>query len=155
VPQEVWLLRHGDAEPGDGDDAGRRLTQKGERQSRAAGAALAALGVEFDVILASPRVRGLDTARLAADALGGADIEVHRPLSGGFDASDLAVLVAGRHADARILLVGHEPDFSRVVHDFTGGRVDIKKGGIAVVRLERGSGELLALLRPGEIRRMS
>ena len=35
-----------------------------------------------------------------------------------------------------VLLVGHEPDFSRVVAELTGGRVDLKKGGLAVVRLE-------------------
>jgi phosphohistidine phosphatase len=153
VTQEVWLLRHGDAEPGNGDDAARRLTEKGVRQSRAAGTALAALGVEFDGVLASPRVRGLDTARLVAEALGG-EVEIHEPLSGGFDADDLAELLARFGLDARILLVGHEPDFSQVVDDVTGGRIDLKKGGIAVVRPERGSGELLALLRPAELKRI-
>ena len=48
-------------------------------------------------------------------------------------------------------MVGHEPDFSQVVHDFTGGRVDFKKGGIAAVRVERGGGELLVMLRPREL----
>ncbi len=33
----IHLLRHGDAEDGDGDDASRPLTAKGERQARAAG----------------------------------------------------------------------------------------------------------------------
>jgi phosphohistidine phosphatase len=154
VSQEVWLLRHGDAEHGDGDDAARRLTEKGVRQSRAAGRALAALGPEFNAVLASPRVRALDTARLAVEAMGGGEVEVHGSLSGGFDADDLAELLAGFGSDARILLVGHEPDFSQVVHDVTGGRVDLKKGGVAVMRLARGSGELLALLRPAEVRRI-
>jgi hypothetical protein len=31
----IYLLRHGDAEDGDGDDAARRLTAKGERQGLA------------------------------------------------------------------------------------------------------------------------
>ena len=43
----IWLLRHGDAADGSPDDE-RPLTEKGERQSRAAGAALARLGVELD-----------------------------------------------------------------------------------------------------------
>jgi phosphohistidine phosphatase len=151
MSQEVWLLRHGDAEPGDGDDAGRRLTDKGERQSRAAGAALVGLGLEFDAVLASPRVRALGTARLAVDALGVGQVDVHRPLSGGFDADDLTELLAGFAPDATILLVGHEPDFSQLVHDLTGGRIELKKGGIAAARVERGRGELLALLRPREL----
>ena len=53
-----------------------------------------------------------------------------------------------------MLVVGHEPDFSQVVYDLTGGRVDIKKGGVAAVRLDGSSGELIALLRPREIARI-
>jgi len=34
------------------------------------------------------------------------------------------------------------------VHDFTGSRVDFKKGGVAAFRT---SGELLALLRPRDL----
>ena len=33
--------------------------------------------------------------------------------------------------DQRVLVVGHEPDFSQVVYDLTGARIDFKKGGIA------------------------
>ena len=50
-----------------------------------------------------------------------------------------------------MLVVGHDPSFSQVVHDLTGARVDFKKGGVAVVRTERTGGELLALLRPREL----
>jgi phosphohistidine phosphatase len=50
-----------------------------------------------------------------------------------------------------VLVVGHEPSFSQVVHDLTGGRVDFKKGGVAAVRAERSGGELLTLLRPKEL----
>ena len=53
--------------------------------------------------------------------------------------------------DARVLVVGHDPSFTQVVHDMTGGRVDFKKGGVAVVRAVRTGGELLALLRPREL----
>ena len=59
----IWLLRHGDAEDGSGKpDAERELTEKGERQSRNAGKALKALGVELDVCLASPKVRAASPA---------------------------------------------------------------------------------------------
>jgi phosphohistidine phosphatase len=51
-----------------------------------------------------------------------------------------------------VLLVGHEPDLSRVVADITGGTIDLKKGGLAVVRLEGGaSGELIILMRSREL----
>ena len=69
----IWLLRHGDAEAGDGKpDADRDLTEKGERQSRDAGKALKALGVQLDVCLTSPKVRAKRTAELACAELGGA-----------------------------------------------------------------------------------
>jgi len=53
--------------------------------------------------------------------------------------------------DARVLVVGHEPDFSQTVFDFTGGRVDLKKGGVAAVRVDGTRGELIDLLRPREL----
>jgi phosphohistidine phosphatase len=138
----IWFLRHGDAEDGTGDDAARRLTSKGERQSRDAGLALAALGVAIDTCLASPKVRALETARLTCDRLG-VEVEVAEALRGGdFDPAELA---AGR---GDVLLVGHEPDFSRAVQALTGARVELKKGGLAAVE----DGSLAALLRPRQIR---
>jgi phosphohistidine phosphatase len=95
-------------------------------------------------------VRALDTARLACEPLG-IEPMVHEPLSSGFDAGDARELLAGVGGDGPVLVVGHEPDFSQTVHDLTGARADLKKGGIAVVRVEGGSGELRALLRPAEL----
>ena len=45
------------------------------------------------------------------------------------------------------MLVGHEPDLSRLVAALTGARIEMKKGGLAAI----GGGALLALLRPREI----
>jgi phosphohistidine phosphatase len=149
MPRQLWLLRHGDAEdPGAGPDAVRPLTAKGARQARAAGRALARLGLEFEAVYASPRKRALETAFLAGGELG-LRARVHQPLQGGFTRADAEELLAGTGAGARVLLVGHEPDFSQLVWDFTGGRIDLKKGGIAVLRDP--PSELVALLRPREI----
>ena|SRR5436305_3662844 len=148
MPRQLWLLRHGDAEPaGGGPDADRDLTDKGRRQSVAAGRALARLGARFDAVYASPRTRARDTAWIAAAELG-VSPRVHQPLHGGFTREDAEELLAGAGPDARILLVGHEPDFSQLAHDLTGGRIDLKKGGLAVIRLPA---ELVALLRPREL----
>jgi phosphohistidine phosphatase len=137
----LYLLRHGDAEDGNGDDAARRLTEKGRRQADAAGRALAALDVELGACLTSPRARAAETARLACAPLG-VDPEVAEELAGGrFDAPGLA---AGR---GETLLVGHEPDFSDEVARLTGARAKMKKGGLAVVD----GSALVALLRPAEL----
>jgi phosphohistidine phosphatase len=154
MAKQLWFLRHGDAEPhGAREDFDRRLTEKGERQSRVAGAALHGLGITFNTVFTSPRVRALDTAKLACESLGCEPV-VHEPLSGGFDVDDAMELVEAfdDDDDARILVVGHEPDFSQTIRDLTGGRMDMKKGGVAGVRVERRTGELLVLLRPAELR---
>ncbi len=52
---------------------------------------------------------------------------------------------------ARVLLVGHEPDLSTVVAELTGARIDLKKGGLAIVRIDGPGGQLLVLLRPSEL----
>src|SRR5512139_2634793 len=123
MAQQLWLLRHGEAEPHEAreDDAARRLTPRGERQARDAGAALAALGLELVAAFTSPRVRALDTARLACESLG-VEPEVLDGLSEDWDERDAREIMAGFGSDDRVLVVGHEPDFSQVVHDLTGGR---------------------------------
>ncbi|HEX3875326.1 MAG TPA: phosphoglycerate mutase family protein [Solirubrobacteraceae bacterium] len=149
MSRQLWLLRHGEAEPhGIRPDADRELTAKGRRQSLNAGRALRRLGIEFEAVYASPRVRALDTARLACGELG-VDVAVHEPLGGGFERSAAAGLLDECSGDGRLLLVGHEPDFSQLAYDFTGGRIDLKKGGIAAIRAA--PGELLVVLRPREI----
>jgi phosphohistidine phosphatase len=148
---QLWLLRHGEAVPHESkSDADRELTPRGERQSVAAGEGLARLGVEFDACYTSPKVRARDTARLACQALN-IEPQEEDSLTDGFDREDALELLYRHGDDARVLVVGHDPSFTQVVHDFTGARVDFKKGGVAVVRTERAGGELLALLRPREL----
>ena len=139
----IWLLRHGDAQDGS-PDAERPLTDKGRDQSRAAGAALRALGVEIDACLTSPKMRAADTARIACAELGDIEPQLEPKLAGGpFDADALA---AGLGDD--VLLVGHDPDFSSAVHSLTGAQVRMKKGGVAGID----RGELMVLLRPRELK---
>jgi phosphohistidine phosphatase len=95
-------------------------------------------------------VRARDTARLACGALNIDPVD-EDVLADGFSRDDALELLHRHGADARVLVVGHEPSFSQVVHDLTGGRIDFKKGGVAAVRAERTGGELLALLRPREL----
>jgi phosphohistidine phosphatase len=148
VAQQLWLLRHGEAVPHDSKpDPDRELTARGERQSIAAGKGLARLGLEFAACYSSPKVRALDTARLASEALN-VEPEVRDVLANGFGADDARELLMEHDADARILVVGHDPSFSQVVHDLTGGRIDFKKGGVAAIRMPS---ELILLLRPREL----
>jgi phosphohistidine phosphatase len=137
----IWLLRHGDAADGT-PDAERPLTPKGEEQARNAGLALRRLEVPIDACLTSPKVRAVETARIACEAYGGElEVVVEESLQGGpFDPREVA---AGFE---NVLLVGHDPDFSMAVHSLTGAQVRMKKGGLAGIS----KGELSVLLRPAE-----
>ncbi len=137
----IWFLRHGDAEPHGGDDAARELTEKGRKQARWAGEALAVMGWEIEICLTSPKVRAADTAKIACEVLG-MEPEVEERLRGGpFEAEAIA---DGRDA----LLVGHEPDFSTAINALTGAGVKLKKGGLASCE----PGILHGLYRPKDLK---
>lgn len=136
----LWLLRHAEAADGSPDDE-RPLTARGARHAQAAGKALAHLGVNVDVCLTSPKQRALETARLACEPLG-VEPTIEPRLSGEpFDADELTAGMGD------VLLVGHDPSFSLVLHDLTGVQSRMRKGGLAGIS----KGELLSLLRPAEL----
>jgi phosphohistidine phosphatase len=136
----LWLLRHAEAEDGVPDDE-RPLTERGARQADAAGRALAVLGINLDVCLSSPKLRAVQTAERACEPLG-LPVTIERALSG--EPFDVDALTAGL---GDVLLVGHDPSFSILLHDLTGVQARMKKGGLAAIS----KGELLALLRPSEL----
>jgi phosphohistidine phosphatase len=141
----IWLLRHGEAADGS-PDSDRPLTEEGREQSRVAGAAMKALGVQLDACLSSPKLRAADTAKIACASLG-VDFQLEPKLAGG--PIDAEALAAGLGDE--VMLVGHDPDFSTAVHDLTGAQVRMKKGGLAAVN----KGELILLLRPHELKRIA
>jgi phosphohistidine phosphatase len=112
------------------------------------------MDVRFDAILFSPKVRARQTAEIAAEALGDeqrGEMRTYPPLAGGFDAEQALEAIQEVPGEGRLLLVGHEPDLSQVVAGLTGATIDLKKSGLAVVRLEGTRGELVVLLRPREL----
>ncbi|MGZ4233043.1 MAG: SixA phosphatase family protein [Solirubrobacteraceae bacterium] len=136
----LWLLRHAEAADGAPDDE-RPLTERGMRQADAAGIALARLETHIDVCLSSPKVRALQTAQRACEPLG-VEVRVERALGGEpFDVHDL---IAGL---GDVLLVGHDPSFSMLLHDLTGAQARMRKGGLACIN----KGELISLMRPAEL----
>jgi phosphohistidine phosphatase SixA len=103
---------------------------------------------DFDACYASPKVRAWETASLACAALN-VDPVREDSLANGFGRVDALALIEAH--DGNLLVVGHEPSFSQVVYDFSGARVDFKKGGIVALSARRTGGELLVALRPKEI----
>ena len=136
----IWLLRHAEAADGFPDDE-RPLTERGIRQAEAAGRALARLGEHIEICVTSPKLRARQTAELACEHLG-VEIRVEPRLSG--EPFDVRELTAGLGV---VMLVGHDPSFSLLLHDLTGAQSRLKKGGLAGIN----KGELVALLRPGDL----
>ena len=153
----LFLLRHGladrDQYHGDDDDL-RPLTMEGRRRMGLEADFIVGLAPGIDAVITSPLVRAVETAEIVASRLGLAGtVTTDRRLGFGFDLPELVAMLAGLAADRRrIMIVGHEPSFSRVIGDLVGGaRVVMKKGALARVDLVPGDevrGRLMWLLQP-------
>lgn len=147
---ELYLLRHADA--GDpmawqGDDAERPLSGKGRRQARRVGRWLADLGRRPDAILTSPKARALQTATIVGASL---DLEpmIDARLAGPLDHGVIAELVAEYPLPGRrLMLVGHDPDFSAMASSLSGAPVTLRKGALARIDLDGAAGVASGSLR--------
>ena len=143
---EIFLMRHGLAvergTTGFKDDALRPLTPKGRRQLRKIATAIKKMDLRCDQILSSPLVRAKQTAEIVA-----AELKLKKCLKfsnarapGGDAAILLRQLTRMRPSPKRLLLVGHEPDLSRLISRLvTGGlelQLDFKKGGLCKLEVE-------------------
>jgi phosphohistidine phosphatase len=148
----LYFLRHGIADWPDWDparDHERPLTKDGVKKMKEQARALADLGLKIDAILSSPYARAYQTADIVAGKLG-LEVKAEPLLAPGFNSDKLAEIARSFADDQALLLVGHEPNFSMVIAEITGGgRVQMKKGTLARVDVNRElQGELVWLLPP-------
>jgi phosphohistidine phosphatase len=108
------LVRHAEAAPGDPDEL-RALTPEGHEQARRLGERLRAEGVEPDAVLTSPLLR----ARETATELGFGDPQPLDELGPGATVDDIWTAIAGR--GETLVVVGHQPDCSRITAALRGG----------------------------------
>jgi phosphohistidine phosphatase len=152
---ELYLLRHsdaGDPEAWTRPDAERPLSGKGRRQAERLGRHLAAVEFAPDAILTSPKVRAAETAGLVAEALG-RPVEEDERLAGPLGIDALEAILTDAGSARRIVLVGHDPDFSELLTDLVGAPgLSMRKGALARVDvdvpIEPGGGVLRWLLPP-------
>ena len=153
---ELYFLRHGDAVTGEswkGKDGKRPLSAPGAALMEREAAAIARLCGRVDVILCSPSLRARQTAEIVVRKLGRRELlEVEERLSPGFGVDELAAILRERHGAGALLLVGHEPDFSKMIGQLIGGGdVEMKKAAVARVDcndISPGSGVLQWLVTP-------
>jgi phosphohistidine phosphatase len=101
-----------------------------------------------DAILTSPLPRASQTAEIVGQRLG-IELQTDPALAHGFNIERLRRLLAKRGAEC-VMIVGHEPEFSEVIGELTGGKIKISKAGVALLEINRSwsSGTLLWLFPP-------
>ncbi len=144
---EIYLLRHGLAiehgTPGFENDSARPLTTKGINQLKKVSAAMAAIDLEFDLILSSPLLRAKETAEIVAKKLKlKKRLKFSDTLAPGKEVKFLiAHLQKIKPAPKKILLVGHEPFLSELVSLLVTGslqlQMDFKKAGLCKLETEK------------------
>jgi len=146
---KLYLLRHGKADWPDWNksDDERPLTEEGKVQMAAVAKLLARLEIA-PAILTSPLPRASQTADIAGKHLK-QKVRVEPLLRPGFDAGQLKKILKDFSGDS-LMIVGHEPDFTRTIFQLTGGQTRLPKAGVALVEFEPGSmkGELRWLVPP-------
>jgi phosphohistidine phosphatase len=140
---EIYVLRHGIAvergTPGYKKDSDRPLTKEGEEKLYQIAQAMLSMELKFDLILSSPYVRAAKTAQIVASEM---NEEVTFTDSLEPDGNALALISQiNDEKPQRVLLVGHEPDLSRLISVLTTGgtaaAIELKKGGLCKMSTDR------------------
>lgn len=137
---ELYIIRHGIAEEGQPgrSDSERELTDDGRKKTAAVVKTVRRAGVAPSLILSSPYVRALQTARIAADELGYKGQILQAESLVPHHSPEMVWNTLREHRDeSAILLAGHEPLLSHLVAYLLASpalRVEMKKA--AVVRLD-------------------
>jgi phosphohistidine phosphatase len=136
-------------------DAGRALTPRGRARFRAEVLGLRRLGLRFDAVLTSPKLRAVQTAELLAPLADGTPRTIVHLAR--IPAAPLLAEIRG----ASVAVVGHEPWLSELAAWLTtgnrrlGAKFRMKKGGVIVLEGEPrpGTMRLVAALPPKVLRR--
>ena len=110
--KSLTLLRHAksERESPDGSDFARSLNDRGRTDAKRMGEEIRDLGLEYDLVLASPAQRVVETVEGAGDLSPQYDRRI-------YEASAGKLLDIVREVDDRVdrlMLVGHNPGFERL-----------------------------------------
>ena len=133
---ELYFLRHGEADWPNWKkpDDERPLTERGKKEMRQVAKFLHRLKVQPGLIVTSPLPRASQTAEIAAEYLK-AKLRSDELLAKGFGIEELWTILK-RHRAKKLMLVGHEPDFTDVISKLTGASLKLSKAGMALVDVD-------------------
>jgi len=157
----VYFLRHANAGThlaSPKKDEKRALDKEGIEQCGYVGRALAALDVQVDVVISSPLKRSTQTASLVGNEMGyEGKLQIDPALRPQASFAEFRKLLDKNAKMEAIMVVGHNPNLSeflgRIV-SATGCEADLelRKGAVAKVELQRTSGSLQWCLTPKVLR---
>ncbi|AWR98504.1 phosphohistidine phosphatase SixA [Metallosphaera hakonensis] len=133
----LLIVRHGESEPQTEGivDQDRKLVKKGVKQMRRVANVLEELGYEPEQVLVSPLLRAVQSAEIILDEMGlDLKAETTEELLPDKDPAPLVEKLKGQQGT--ILIVGHEPQLSKLVKVLVSGDVEIKRGGLAVIEID-------------------
>jgi phosphohistidine phosphatase len=155
MQMRLFFLRHGlaDRSEWDGEDYLRPLTAKGVNRMKKEAVSIRKLKLGLKAIYTSPLTRASQTAEIVARELQMlAALQIDDRLSPGFGRTTLQRILRDFSSGDRIMLVGHEPDFSLTIESIIGGgNIVCKKASLARVDLFHPGtldGELVWLIPP-------
>jgi len=153
----LYIIRHAAAEQGGRgtSDAGRPLTPHGRARFRSTVAGLRRVGVRFDRLYHSPKLRAVETADLLGRLVRGETVVTAHL------ARAPAPALLGAVRGEEVGVVGHEPWLGALAAWLVTGdrgrgeRFPLKKGGVVVLEgdLRPGAMRLVASLPPKVLRR--
>ena len=157
----LYFLRHASAgQPLSSakKDEKRGLDKDGIEQCGYIGRALAALGVQVEIIVSSPLKRSTQTAAFVGNEMGHeGKLVIENALGPRASFSDFQKMLEKYPRQDSMMVVGHNPNLQeflgRVICD-TGCEavVDLKKGAVAKVEMRRNSGSLSWCITPRILR---
>ncbi len=157
----VYFLRHANAGThlaSPKKDEKRALDKEGIDQCGYVGRALAALDVQVDAIISSPLKRSTQTASLVGNEMGyEGKLQIDAALRPQATFADFRKLLDKYARMEAIMVVGHNPNLSEFLGRIISAagceaNVDLRKGAVAKVELQRTSGSLQWCLTPKVLR---
>jgi phosphohistidine phosphatase len=149
---ELYILRHGIAEEATGGmaDKDRALTEGGRDRLRRVLSRAHEAGVAPSLILTSPYRRALETAQLAAPALGSVKVTRCDALVPASTPEEVWEVIREHRKESGLLLAGHEPLLSQTAAYLLGApdlQIDLKKAAMVRIDLESFSGTPRGILK--------
>jgi len=157
----LYFLRHASAgQPlsNSKKDEKRGLDKDGIEQCGYIGRALAALGVQVEIIISSPLKRSTQTAALVGNEMGHeGKLVLEAALRPEATFSDFQKMLDKYSRQDSVMVVGHNPNLKEFLGRVIGesgceANVELKKGAVAKVEMRRTSGSLSWCITPRILR---